>query len=245
MNAFALLSPDDHAAGMTTASINPLRYDGHTDDPTEIAGLLRSLMPSGVSVLDVGCGTGSVATIANRGKSNSVSCIEPDTIRAAIARSRGLNVYAGYLDAEYVRANNNYDVVMASDVLEHVASPLSLLKLMVDAARPGGTIIISVPNVAHWSVRVKLLFGNFDLEPEGIMDATHLRWFTEKTARQLIKNSGASLSSVHQTAGLSLGVYHGRYLCQLPGKEFVVRSLSKAFPRLFGVQHVLVARKNG
>lgn len=204
--------------------------------------MLRSLMPCGVRVLDVGCGTGSVTVIANSGKGNEIVAIEPDEVRAAVARSRGLEVQESLLDANFMQGREAFDVVMASDVLEHVAAPAELLNLMVRAAKPGGMLLISVPNVAHWSVRLNLLFGRFDLEPDGIMDATHLRWFTARTVRDLIEGTDCQIASLQQTAGASLPVYHRGLLGRVPkaSRAWAVRILTRLLPRLMGVQHVLV-----
>ena len=95
-------SPDSHAAGLTARTMQAGRYDGHTDDPFEAAGTLRSLMPSNVRVVDVGCGTGSVTLIANRGKNNEVTGIETDAERSDVARARGLNVVSGYRDEDFL-----------------------------------------------------------------------------------------------------------------------------------------------
>jgi methionine biosynthesis protein MetW len=161
LGSIRLASPDDHAAGLTGAPLDAFRYDGNLDHPQEVAGMLHTLMPSRVRVLDVGCGTGSVAVIANRERDNTVIGIEPDNQRADVARSRGLAVYTGFLDDAFLAANESFDVVMASDVLEHTASPAELLKLMARAIKPDGIVLVSVPNVAHWSVRLNLLMGRF------------------------------------------------------------------------------------
>src|SRR4249919_2983270 len=108
-------SPDSHARGMIAADINPLRYDGHSDDPREVAGILRSFMPENVRVLDVGCGTGSVTAIVNRGKCNSVYGIEPDADRAQAARLRGIDVFEGYLTNEYLVGREKFNVMVFAD----------------------------------------------------------------------------------------------------------------------------------
>ena len=86
-------------------------------------------MPSGVRVLDVGCGTGSVTTIANQGKNNRVWGIEPNATRAKIAESRGIDVVEGYLTDGYFIGRERFDVIIFADVLEHVAEPASLLRI--------------------------------------------------------------------------------------------------------------------
>jgi methionine biosynthesis protein MetW len=133
--------------------VDPCRYDGdYSTDAFEVAGILRSFLPSGVRVLDVGCGTGSMTNIVNYGKDNIVSGIEPDETRAAIARSRGIEVFCGALTEEYCQIQQqNFDVIILADVLEHVADPALLLDFAARLLNPGGIVLISVPNVAHWS----------------------------------------------------------------------------------------------
>jgi 2-polyprenyl-3-methyl-5-hydroxy-6-metoxy-1,4-benzoquinol methylase len=201
------------------------------------------MMPNGVRVLDVGCGTGSVTLVANRGKGNIVMAVEPDAQRAEVARSRGLNVHQGILSPEFIEKFGPFDVCMASDVLEHTAAPSDFIVNLVKATKPGGLILISVPNVAHWSVRLMLLRGRFEYEPCGIMDATHLRWFTASSIRQLFEAHHLTILELRQTAGTDLPVYHRALFRMIPGviKSRAVRMLSRVFPRLFGVQHVVKA----
>src|SRR3954454_3701490 len=104
--------PDEHATGLLADALDPGRYDGHTDDPREVAGMLHALMPNNVRVLDVGCGTGSVTIIANRGKNNAVFGVEPDPHRAAIARSRGIETHCGVLTTDYLSKHGLFDVIM-------------------------------------------------------------------------------------------------------------------------------------
>ena len=132
---------------MIAADVDPLRYDGHSDDPREVAGILRSFMPESVRVLDVGCGTGSVTTIVNRGKNNCVYGIEPDADRARVARSRGIDVFEGYLTNEYLEGREKFNVMVFADVLEHVAEPAALLRIVTRGLTRDGLLLVSVPNV--------------------------------------------------------------------------------------------------
>src|SRR5258708_32964298 len=181
-------SPDRHAEGLLQYAVDPLRYDGQSDDPHEVAGTLRTFMPTGVNVLDVGCGTGSVSVIANRVKNNQVYGIEPDEARAAVASSRGIGVFCGLLTEEYLARHDKFDVILFADVLEHVANPSALLRLATKGLKQDGLVLISVPNVAHWSVRLDIMRGRFDYSEVGILDVTHLRWFTSKTIQDLVQS---------------------------------------------------------
>ena len=246
------VDPDSHGAGLiaphlSAANLDPLRYDGQSDHPAEVAGMIHALMPAGVRVLDVGCGTGSVTLIANRGRGNTVVAIEPDPDRARTAKARGIDVHNGVLDDAWLQGRERFDVVMSSDVLEHLAAPAELLRRFVAAARPGGLVILSVPNVAHWTVRWNLLWGRFDYEPVGIMDATHLRWFTESSLRALVESVGLEIVAMRQTAGSDIPPYGRGLWGRIDGRIRVpvVRRLARLLPRLFGVQHVVKARVPG
>ena len=105
-------------------------------------------------------------------------------------------------------------------------------------------VIISVPNVAHWSVRFELLRGHFRYARVGIMDATHLRWFTEATIRQLVNQAGIDVVRVQQTAGVTLLCYVETQLVRIPRRlrDPIVRRMATLLPRLFGCQHIVVGR---
>ena len=241
--AEAITSPDVHAGGLLRARVDPLRYGGHTEEPMEVGAVLRSMMPTGARVLDVGCGTGSVTVIANRAKGNEVVGVEPDRDRAEIVRSRGITVQVGELDDAMQRELGLFDVVMSSDVLEHVAASQAFLALLKSSLRPGGILLLSVPNVAHWSVRAMILSGRFDYEDVGIMDATHLRWFTARSLRKLLQSCGFDVVEMRQTAGTTLPVYQRGLLGRVPGRvrRPIVRAGTRLWPLMFGVQHVVKA----
>src|SRR6266403_4084354 len=101
--------------------LDPLRYDGHTDAPQEVARMLADLVPIGSRVLDVGCGTGSVSRIIADTRKAKIIGIEPNACRAAAARARGLEVREGLLTPEVLQLLEPFDVIVFADVLEHVA----------------------------------------------------------------------------------------------------------------------------
>lgn len=240
----SIISPDQHAGGLLSLAPDPLRYDGHPLDPDEAAGMIAAMVQPGASVLDIGCGTGAISRFLIDTRGVQLLGIEPDPQRVAVARSRGINVVQGFLDKKTLENLGTYDVVLFADVLEHLPDPSSALQLAREALKPGGVVVASIPNVAHWSVRFELLFGRFDYQPYGIMDATHLRWFTEKSVRTLFEMSGFQVEKIKHTAGVLLPAY-----CQFPWRYFrprryrnpAVRFLAKKLPRLFGCQHVIRA----
>jgi 2-polyprenyl-3-methyl-5-hydroxy-6-metoxy-1,4-benzoquinol methylase len=109
--------------------LDPLRYDGHTDTPQEVARMLADLVPVGSRVWDVGCGTGSVSRIIADTRDAKIIGIEPDPCRVAAARARGLEVYEGLLTPDVIQLLEPFDVIVFADVLEHVADPGNLLQL--------------------------------------------------------------------------------------------------------------------
>lgn len=238
-------SPDQHAKGFLVASVDPLRYEGHTDDPAEAAGMIARLLPSNKRVLDVGCGTGSMSKLLVDLFGVELVGIEPDLERAQRARARGLDVRHGILDEQALKDLGQFDVVVFADVLEHLPDPWSALSLARRALAPNGMVVASVPNVAHWSVRWELLWGRFDYQSCGIMDATHLRWFTEHSLRALFESAGYRVDRIQQTAGVGGSVYHEyvlwRWFRPRRWKLPLIRWLAKTFPRLFGYQHVIRA----
>lgn len=239
-------TPDGSAAGLGPQVVG-LRYDW---DPTlgpgdvgEVPQIVRNWIPEGAKVLDVGCATGAHTLKFTVGKQCRVLGVEPDADRATVARSRGLDVVTGFLSRDLLEARGPFDVIIFGDVLEHVSTPASLLELAKSGLAPGGVILASVPNVAHWTVRVNLLFGRFDYKPSGIMDATHLRWFTHKSIRALFEYSGMTVLELSPAAGTWMGVYRARHFRIIPGnqRDRLVRWLARSWPRLFGCQLVVRA----
>jgi SAM-dependent methyltransferase len=161
------------------------------------------------------------------------------------AATRGINVTCGALDHAFVRRHAPFDVVVLADVLEHVAAPAELLGLAASALKPGGRVLLSVPNVAHWTMRLHLLRGRFDYTETGIRDATHLRWFTAATIRGLVHECGLDLLCIRQSAGNDLPEYGHLPWRSLPDRvrRPLVRRLTRAAPRLFGCQHVISAQR--
>jgi hypothetical protein len=120
-----------------------------------------------------------------------------------------------------------------------------MLQLARQVLEPDGVVIASVPNIAHWSVRWKLLCGRFDYQSCGIMDATHLRWFTKRTLRDLFESSGYRVDVIQQTVGIGDPAYHEYFFWRWfrPRRYRIplIRWLVKTFPCLFGYQHVIRA----
>jgi len=136
-----------------------------------------------------------------------------------------------------------FDVVVAGDVLEHLPEPESALALLRPILKPDGLLLVSLPNVANVTVRLGLLAGRFTPSDRGILDRTHLRFFTRKTGRDLLSRNGFRVARETPTAmpfELALPV-----LGRPPFAPLVrsgARALSAAWPGMFGYQFVYEAR---
>jgi 2-polyprenyl-3-methyl-5-hydroxy-6-metoxy-1,4-benzoquinol methylase len=147
----------------------------------------------GLDVLDVGCGYGrngwEIQQLGNR-----VTGIESDPTAAKVADERLEHVIrVNLLDYDAVRtklAGKKFDVIIFADVLEHLPWPIGALRSYLEFLREGGSVIVSLPNVALWSVRLSLLFGRFQYTGSGVLDATHMRFFTRRTVREMFAAAG-------------------------------------------------------
>ena len=152
-------------------------------------------------VLDVGGGTGATAGHLKRtGKATRAGTV--DLVRAENPDPDLDFQLAGNLDDEefvetVVAEQGPFDTILCLDVLEHLVDPWRVVQELDGLLRPGGVLVVSVPNIRHYRVSTGLLFrGRWHLEDSGIMDRTHLRFFVRDTAIELATHSGLVLEEV-------------------------------------------------
>ena len=138
----------------------------------------------GKDVLDVGCGFATTSQFIQQ-RGNRVVGIESNADAVAVARTRIAEVVESDLQA--LPNVGKFDAIIFADVLEHLAWPVGVLKKYADLLKPGGTIIVSLPNVGLWSVRLGLVFGRFRYQDSGVLDRTHLRFFTRRSAIEMLR----------------------------------------------------------
>lgn len=240
-----MVSPDRNSLGFLPQNPNALRYENPSTDPEDVAIKLASLVSREGRVLDVGCGTGSVTEIIKARTGAEVIGIEPDPDRQAMAAERGLAVYCGSLTEEFLVAHGPFQTILFADVLEHLSNPGEMILLAKKGLAPGGAIVASVPNVAHLFVRMKLLCGRFDYRDCGIMDATHLRWFTRRTLHSFFWNLGFSITDHLYAINTSMAGYGAAPFRWIPYKREVIKTMVQMFPDLWGGQHVVRAKWQG
>ena len=145
------------------------------------------------SVLDLGCGRARLGFEIER-LGYTVTGIDKSSLACATARTRISEVIEGdFMDLEGTAAALNsrqFDWLVAADVLEHLVEPRSALRFYRRFLKRDGRLIVSLPNVAVWDNRLRLLLGRFDYRESGLPDRTHLRFFTFRTARELVSEAG-------------------------------------------------------
>ncbi len=102
-----------------------------------------------------------------------------------------------------LEVGTGFDVVLAADVLEHLVNPGHLMGEVRRVLAPDGVAIFCVPNIAHWYPRMRSTIGMFDYDQRGILDSTHLRFFTRRSIRKLVERQGFTVRRI-ESVGLPL-----------------------------------------
>jgi 2-polyprenyl-3-methyl-5-hydroxy-6-metoxy-1,4-benzoquinol methylase len=197
-------------------------------------------VPDGARVLDVGCATGYLAAELSR-RGCTVDGIEFDPVAAQQARAHCREVVVGDLEApstqaevQRMLAGARPDVIICADVLEHLRDPWAVLAWLRTLLAPGGRAVISVPNIAHWTARRALLRGRFDYTDFGLLDRTHLRFFTRASAAELARHAGFAVRQ-ERPAGAPLPLES-----RVPALGRVRDRCVRRYPELLALQFVLV-----
>jgi 2-polyprenyl-3-methyl-5-hydroxy-6-metoxy-1,4-benzoquinol methylase len=202
---------------------------------------IRALAP-GLRLLDLGAAGGHLGR-AVRDRCAYLAGVEPESTYPSPA-SEG---YDDWRTTDAVSAgewSTPFDVVVCADVLEHLVAPERLLERIRAWLKPGGLLLTSIPNVANIYVRLCLLMGQFPYAERGILDATHLHFYTQSSSRRLLEQSGFSIRDVEPTAmpyELALPSLSRGPLLQ-PVRGFAQAS-ARAWPTLFGYQFVFEAKR--
>lgn len=172
--------------------------DRYTSEVSPYRLPILARVPASAAVLDVGPWTGAHGRHLMQHTGAVVDGVESDAAAAAVAGADYRELIVGQVDDPAVQARlaagDGYDAILFLDVLEHLRDPESVLQAARGWLRHGGTVLCSLPNVAHWRVRLALARGRFDYADNGLMDRTHLRWFTRASARDLVAGAGYAVT---------------------------------------------------
>jgi 2-polyprenyl-3-methyl-5-hydroxy-6-metoxy-1,4-benzoquinol methylase len=137
-----------------------------------------------------------------------------------------------------------FDIAVYGDVLEHLKNPLAALANINQQLKSDGLVIVSVPNSAHAWVRFQMIFGRFDYAERGILDKTHLRFFTLASFRALIREAGLEIEQLKATpAPLHLVVPERFHGVVLSAAHAINAGLARSWNTMFAYQFVALARR--
>lgn len=206
------------------------RDDHYGGGPNLLHHLAAGLLDQCQVVLDVGCGRGYLGEIA----SCEVDGIESDGGRAMDARAWCRRVYELSADDPSLneRLAGPYDALVFIDTLEHFAEPSKVLLGLLPTLADEGHVLAIIPNIAHVSQRVGLLRGKWAYQDEGVLDRTHLRFYTWDTSVELLESVGLDV------------VFHRAVLAVPRLLRWMPTSIVGRWPNLFGVHTLLLARRS-
>lgn len=196
-------------------SQNPVNYFSRARKP------FIDLLPVNpdARLLEIGCGNGETAAYAiATGKCGWCAGVELCPEPATEASGRMNDVQVGDVEKIALPYPPSYfDVLIMSEVIEHLVDPWALLKKISPLMKNGALVLAGSPNVAHRSVIKMLMRGRWDYAPMGIMDRTHLRWFTPATYKELFEDCGFEVLRCGPAASLT---GKARWLNLATGRRF-------------------------
>jgi ubiquinone/menaquinone biosynthesis C-methylase UbiE len=159
------------------------------------------MMPAGARVLDVGCGPGNLARMLV-GSAKSIVGVDRDRNSLELARPFCSAVYLVDLESdgfETALEGQEFDAIIFADVLEHLRNADALLSSAKKYLAPGGIVFASIPNIAHGAIRLALLRGEFTYQKLGILDDTHVKFYTRASIESLFVRSGYEIEKTVRT----------------------------------------------
>lgn len=204
--------------------------------------LLLERVSKNSKVLEIGTASGYLGEYLVAEKKCEVWGVEPvldvyeDAQTCGYFKLFNTNVEQFLLSAEI--AGQQFDCILLGDVLEHMVDPLAVLQVLRQHLKPEGIMVVSLPNIAHYSTRFHLLSGKWDMADAGILDRTHLRFFTKKTASEMFEKAALKILECRPANGEMerFGIH----------KLFGIgKKLLFFWPTFFAVQFVfIVSQKN-
>lgn len=213
----------------------PFKYSSHY---WILDALAREENP--VRILDVGTASGYLGKIW-RARGHYVAGVEYDAAAAEKAREYYDAFQIADVETFAFPYRGEFDYIVFADVLEHLRDPAAVLRRCIPALKESGKIIISVPNIANWVIRLSLLLGRFDYMEKGILDRTHLRFFTLRSLKRMMDDVSCDILEATPTPLPVQLVFpftaHG-FFTPLHELDYV---LTCSWKTLFAYQFVVVA----
>lgn len=198
-------------------------------------------------LLDVGCGAGdNAALIKSRNPRCEIFGITHSCAEADLAKKYLTHCWTFDIENQFPEdiARQSFDAVLFSHVLEHLRDPAEVLARFSRLVRKGGEVLIAVPNILSWRMRVQFVLGRFEYEQTGVLDDTHLRFFTYLTADKYLLSKSLDLRLVQKMADGSVPLWLlRRHIFPQRWAESIDRFGSHRWPNLFGGQILIRAVK--
>jgi 2-polyprenyl-3-methyl-5-hydroxy-6-metoxy-1,4-benzoquinol methylase len=184
---------------MNTTATAPVGYDNKPVD--YFAEARREMLPFVPAhcrrLLDVGCGAGRFGELLKQSRNIEIWGVEPVASAAAKASAKLNHVINGPFDAETELPAGTFDCVIFNDVLEHMVAPEQALRYAKGLLSPGGVVVASIPNIQYFPVVWELMFhGRWEYADAGVLDKTHLRFFTKSSILKMFQSEVYSVESI-------------------------------------------------
>ena len=213
------------------------------DDPYSSHSVILDWLGDGRGrrLLDVGAADGLLSRLLTE-RGWKVTGLEADPAAAAAGAAHCERMIVADLDAGIPPLEGQFDAIVCADVLEHLRDPAGALATLRRALARGGQVVISMPNVAHLWMRLSLLAGRFEYAERGILDRTHLRFYTRRTLTALVRGAGLRIARLTSTPvplyQLVPTRWHGRALAAV---HALSAHTARALPRLLAYQFLVGA----
>jgi methionine biosynthesis protein MetW len=206
--------------------------------------LISERIGPGEDVLEVDCGPGVMAEMM-RARGATVTGTDLSGVAVQRARAKGFEVTQVDLDTETLPfADASFGTVVSNSAIEHRFFFDRSLDECVRVLRPGGKLLVCLPNIAHWRCRLWLLLGRFPYLRNSPTDLTHLRFFTIHEAEELLRQRGIKVLERDGSASLWVKEFYPSWL-RLPVIRDIYTFLARKWPSMFARDFVLVGRKEG
>jgi predicted TPR repeat methyltransferase len=205
-----------------------------------LIGLIRRFAPRGGTLLDLGAAGGELGAAVRDHFARTIG-FEYDVDRVADLRRHFDQAVIADLES-VTRLPGNASAIVLADIIEHLRNSTKLLRCVKQSLAPDGLLFLSVPNIANVTVRVGLLFGVFEYRDRGILDYTHLRFFTMRTIRRELENAGFRIVAIRGSS-VPIRLIIGRYTPErlLRIGETLLTGVTRVWRSLFAYQIILVA----
>jgi len=213
-------------------NLKPFKFSSHDK--------ILNLVEKNKKVLDVGCASGYLAFFLKE-----KGCVVEGVDTDSESIKEAMNYCKAYvLDISKEEIKGKYDVIILGDILEHLEYPDKILSKLKENLNKDGYVVISLPNIVNIYPRLKILFGHFDYEETGIFDKTHLKFFTRKSLKELVSNTGYKIERLEYTPIPIYLKFPKAPKFLLNFIYYILYILSISWPTLFAYQFVVRIKSN-